>query len=131
MNRGTTKAHIAHAALASIAQQDADILEIMQKESGYQPEWLFVDGGPTRQPAADANAGGLRGCVIRSADASELSALGAAYIAGIKMGIYRDFESIPARQVKGRTYAPKLTDVQRNELRQSWKSAVRRALSGQ
>lgn len=131
MSRGTTKAHIAYAALASIAQQDADILEIMQQESGYRPKWLFVDGGPTRNPLLMQMQADYAGCVIRSAVASELSALGAAYIGGIQTGVYRDFESIPARQAEGRTYEPTLTDAQRNELRQSWKSAVRRALSGQ
>lgn len=73
MSRGTTKAHIAHAALASIAQQDADILEIMQQESGYRPKWLFVDGGPTRNPLLMQMQADYAGCVIRSAVASELS----------------------------------------------------------
>ena len=48
MDRGVTRAHIARAALESIAQQDADVLEVMRAESGYAADTLLTDGGPTK-----------------------------------------------------------------------------------
>lgn len=129
MSRGTTKAHIAYAALASIAQQDADILEIMQKESGHAAGQLFADGGATRNAILMQMQADYADCTIKCAPASELSALGAAYIGGVKTGVFKDFESIPARSAQGKTYEAKLTESERNEIRDAWKADVRRTLT--
>lgn len=129
MSRGTTKAHIAYAALASIAQQDADILEIMQKESGHAAGQLFADGGATRNAILMQMQADYADCTIKCAPASELSALGAAYIGGVKTGVFKDFESIPARSAQGKTYEAKLTKSERNEIRDAWKADVRRTLT--
>lgn len=129
MSRGTNKAHIAYAALASIAQQDADILEIMQKESGHAADRLFADGGPTRNAILMQMQADYADCTIKCAPASELSALGAAYIGGIKTGVFKDFESIPARNAAGKTYESKIAENERKEIRQEWKTAVRRTLT--
>jgi len=129
MSRGTTKAHIAYAALASIAQQDADILEIMQKESGHAANELFADGGPTKNAILMQMQADYADCTIKCAPASELSALGAAYIGGIKTGVFKDFESIPARSAQGKTYEAKLTETERNAIRDAWKADVRRTLT--
>ena len=129
MSRGTTKAHIAYAALASIAQQDADILEIMQKESGHAADQLFADGGATRNAILMQMQADYAACTIRCAPASELSALGAAYIGGIRTGVFKDFESIPARQALGKTYEPKTGEAERTRIRDAWKADVRRTLT--
>ena len=113
MSRGTNRAHIAYAALASIAQQDADILEIMQKESGYAANELFADGGPTKNALLMQMQADYADCTIKCAPASELSALGAAYIGGIKTGVFRSFESIPARNAAGKTYEPQIAENER------------------
>lgn len=129
MSRGTRKAHVAYAALASIAQQDADILEIMQRESGYAVDALFVDGGATRNSILMQMQADYAGCTLRCAPASELSALGAAYIGGVKTGVFRCFEEIPARSAPGRSYEPRIPQTARREIRAEWQAAVRRALT--
>ena len=129
MSRGTNKAHIAYAALASIAQQDADILEIMQRESGHAADRLHADGGPTKNARLMQMQADYAGCTIRCAPASELSALGAAYIGGIRTGVFADFDSIPARNAAGKTYEPQITETASREIRAAWKTAVRRTLT--
>ena len=129
MSRGTSKGHIAYAALASIAQQDADILEIMQQESGKRMTCLFADGGSTQNSLLMQMQADYADCAIRCAPASELSALGAAYIAGIRTGVYESFQSIPAHSAEGQIYHPKMQRSQKEKLRQAWKADVRRALT--
>ena len=68
-------------------------------------------------------------CTIKCAPASELSALGAAYIGGIRTGVFADFESIPARHAEGKSYAPQMTKIERDEIREAWRTAVRRTLT--
>ena len=129
MSRGTNKAHIAYAALASIAQQDEDILEIMQRESGHAAGQLHADGGPTKNARLMQMQADYADCTIKCAPASELSALGAAYIGGIRTGVFADFESIPARHAEGKSYAPQMTKIERDEIREAWRTAVRRTLT--
>lgn len=124
MSRGSNKAHIAYAALASIAHQDADILEIMQRESGYAARQLFADGGATKNAILMQMQADYAGCSIQCAPASELSALGAAYIGGVKMGVFKDFESIPARKAEGKTYISQINENAKKEIRAAWKAAV-------
>lgn len=131
MSRGTNKAHIAYAALASIAQQDADILEIMQRESGYAADRLFADGGPTRNAILMQMQADYADCTIKCAPASELSALGAAYISGVKTGVFKDFKSIPARSAAGKTYEAQITEIARKQIRAEWKTAIRRTLTAE
>lgn len=129
LSRGVGKAQIAYAALASIAHQDADVLDIMQQESGHAVSQLAVDGGPTRNALLMQMQADYAGCGLRCAAASELSALGAAYIGGISTGVYSDFDAIPARKTAGRTYKPELNQTEKEKLRQAWKTDVRRALT--
>ena len=127
MNRGTTRAHIARAALESIAQQDADVLDVMRAESGHATKVLLVDGGPTKNRLLMQTQADLADCEVRVAVASELSALGAAYIAGLKTGVFASFEDIPARERAGATYPAAMRARQREAMRAQWKAAIERA----
>ena len=69
----------------------------------------------------------LAGCRVRCAGHTELSALGAAYMAGLKTGLYASLEGIPARQAAGREYAPQMAPEKREAMRRAWKLAVARA----
>ncbi len=129
MNRGTKKEHIAHAALASIAHQDTDVLEIMNEESGYPLHTLHVDGGPTQNAYLMQMQADYANCTICCSADSELSALGAAYMAGIAVGLYAAFEKIPALQKPLTTYAPQMSVLTRVYCRSQWKEAVQRARS--
>lgn len=90
LSRGTTRAQVAYAALSSIAQQNADILASMPPVT-----LLHADGGASRNALLMQMQADLLGCPIQCAATNELSALGAAYMAGIATGVYPSFAAIP------------------------------------
>ncbi len=124
MNRGTTRAHIVRAALESMAYQDADIIRAMESDTGSRLTELRVDGGPTRNTLLMQVQADLLDCPVQCAAASELSALGAGYMAGIAVGLYRDIESV--LRGAGARYAPCRDDAWRQNALEGWKSAVNR-----
>jgi len=125
MNRGSTRAHIVRAALESMAYQDADILQAMQRDMGSPVRQLRVDGGPTKNALLMQCLSDLAGCEVVIGSASELSALGAAYMAGIRTGLYASFADIPAAQ--SAIYSPEINEEERCRAMNAWASAVQRA----
>lgn len=121
MSRGTGRAHIASAALESIAHQNADILEAM----GVKPSSLRADGAPTRNPLLMQMQADLLGCPVQCAARSELSALGAGMMAGMAVGLYN------ARMVASPAalYTPKMDEETRKAQRRAWRAAVCKAIS--
>ena len=113
--------------LESIAQQDADVLEVMRTESGYAADTLLADGGPTKNRLLMQMQADLADCTVRVAVASELSALGAAYIAGLKTGVFTTFDQIRAQERTGDGYFPAMPASRRAEQRAQWKTAIERA----
>lgn len=126
MNRATTQAHIVRAALESMAYQDADILLAMEKDTKSAVSELRADGGPTGNALLMQILADLAGTRVRCTKQSELSALGAAYMAGITSGIYADLAHIPARQDAGRSYMPRISEEERQKKIRAWQSAVAR-----
>lgn len=124
MSRGTQKAHVAYAALASIAHQIADVLEVMNQESGYAVNTLYADGGGSQNALLMQLQADLARCKLNCASSDAVTALGAAYIAGIRTGVYASFDNIEATHGKSAVYEP-LTD--RTDLRGEWKKAISRA----
>lgn len=90
MSRTTGRAEIVRAALDSIAQQVTDVVEVMEEASGQHVSRLRVDGGPTRNRYLMDIQSMLAGCSLDVPDREELSAVGAAYMAGMCAGIYND-----------------------------------------
>ncbi len=125
MNRGTTRAHVVRAALESIAQQDADVLEAMKNDFGAPVTQIFADGGPASNGLLMQLQADLVPCQVKCAALSELSALGSGYMGGIACGVYPSFEDIPQRKQPGRGYDPAMSDEKRNALRSLWKQAVK------
>ncbi len=94
ITRGTTAGHIARAALESIAYQAADLLEAMQDDSGIAISELRVDGGAARNDSLmQFQADLLRIPVVRPA-ITETTALGAAYLAGLAVGFWKNTEEV-------------------------------------
>ena len=118
---GTGRAQLARAALESIAQQVADVVEAI----GAVDE-LSVDGGPTRNDALMQLQADLLGCPVRRAEAAELSALGVAHMAGIGAGVWTP-EATLALPRAGRRFAPAMEDGERRALRAAWHAALGRA----
>ena len=121
LSRGTTRAQVAYAALSSIAQQNADILASMPPVT-----LLHADGGASRNALLMQMQADLLGCPIQCAATNELSALGAAYMAGIATGVYPSFAAIP--RPLGPRYTPSIKPSQRLSLRSDWKAAVEKAI---
>ncbi len=128
LTRGTTRAHIARAALESIAFQSADILEAMQKDSGKVLKELRVDGGATANDLLMQFQADLLGVPVVRPKVLETTALGAAYLAGLTVNLWKSREEIAAQWQVEKRFEPRMEDKQREERMQRWREAVRRSL---
>lgn len=126
MNRGTGKKEIAKAALECIAYQITDILKAMELDSGIPIEKLCVDGGPTGNEYLMQFQSDVAGITVAVPGAEELSGIGAAYLAGISMGIFTKEQAYGNLQY--REYQAAMEDTRRIRLYEGWKDAVERVL---
>lgn len=128
LTRGTGRAHIARAAVESIAFQTADLLSAMNADSHFDLSELRVDGGATRNaPLLQFQADILQIPVVRSKTA-ETTALGAAYLAGLAVGYWKGVEELAEHWESDRRFEPSISQSQAAELREKWHEAVRRSL---
>lgn len=123
IHRGTTRAHIIRAALESIAYQDAEIVAAMERDTGKPLSELRVDGGVTCNALLMQFQSNLLGCPVRCAAQSELSALGAACMAGMRVGVFGD--EIFSTQRGGKTYLPGMGREERESLLTGWRKTVK------
>ena len=129
ITRGTKTGHIARAALESIAFQVADLLGAMQVDSGIRFKVLRVDGGAARNDTLLQFQADLLGIpVVRSAGA-ESTSLGAAFLAGLAVGFWKDLEEIEAIWKVGKEFQPKRTGREVQDLLGRWHQALGRAKS--
>ena len=128
LSRGTTAAHIARAALEGIAFQIMDAVDAMQKDSGLELKELRVDGGAAANDLLmQFQADILRTGVVRP-KVFETTALGAAYLAGLAVGFWKDLEEIKQQWQIDKRFRP-MGDLQTvNELKLGWKDAVKRVM---
>jgi glycerol kinase len=125
--RGTTSAHLARAALEGIAFQVADVLSAMEADSGFRLQELRVDGGAcANNLLMQFQADLLNVSVVRPA-VQETTALGAAYLAGLAVGYWRDLAEIEAHGKIDRVFEPTLDEDRRRTMRATWTRAVDRA----
>ena len=126
LTRGTTEAHVARAALESIALQSADLLEAMQLDAHQELKELRVDGGACRNNLLlQMQADFLLAPVVRSA-VTETTALGAAYLAGLAAGVYKSTHEISSQWRAERRFEPRIPADQAAAMRRRWKQAVER-----
>ena len=127
ITRGTTSAHIARATLDAIAFQTRDVLEAMEEQTGSRLASLRVDGGAARNDLLmQIQADVLGRPVVRSA-VTETTALGAAYLAGLGVGLWPGLDDLTRRWRSDRTFEPQMPTGQRDELYAGWRRAVERA----
>jgi glycerol kinase len=127
ITRGSTAAHIARATLESIALQTLDVIELMERETGVRMKELRVDGGAVENDLLmQMQADVLGRPVVRSAT-PETTALGAAYLAGLATGVWRDRGAIHASWRSGGRFEPSMPSTDRVELVDGWRRAVERA----
>ena len=127
MTRGTSRAHIARAALEAIALQTADVFHAMSADSGLQLQELRVDGGASRNNLLMQIQANVLGVPVVRSQVSETTALGAAYLAGLATGFWSGAEEISAQWQEERRFEPQWTALQRQERQGRWRQAVDRA----
>jgi len=127
LTRGTTAAHLARAALEAIAFQVADVLEVMRSDSGLAIEELRVDGGAcVNDLLMQFQADMLQVPVVRPR-IIETTALGAAYLAGLAVGFWRDRSDVQRAWRVDRTFEPQASADHAAYRRSRWAQALRRA----
>ncbi len=127
ITRGTTAAHFARAALESIAFQVADVLDIMQQDSGIKIEQLRVDGGATANDLLmQFQADLLRVPVLRP-KVTETTALGAAFLAGLAVGYWKTLADVQASWQLDRQFEPMRDAENARHRRRRWSEALQRS----
>ncbi|HJV83338.1 glycerol kinase GlpK [Noviherbaspirillum sp.] len=127
MTRGTTRAHIARSALESIAYQSVDVLDAMQKDSGMRLQELRVDGGASRNDLLMQFQADVLGVPVVRPMVTETTALGAAYLAGLRVGFWSSQQEIASLWKMDRCFEPRMADEERQARIATWRRAVERA----
>ena len=129
ITRGTTTAHIARAALDGIAFQTYDIARAMAKDMGAPLTELKVDGGASRNNLLMQYQANLLGIKVVRPKITETTALGAAYLAGLAVGFWKDLDEIKQQWQVERTFDPVPDNEEIAAAKQGWADAVRRTLT--
>ena len=129
ITRGTTTAHIARAALDGIAFQTYDIASAMAKDMGAPLTELKVDGGASRNNLLMQYQANLLGIKVVRPKITETTALGAAYLAGLAVGFWKDLDEIKQQWQVERTFEPVPDNEEIAAAKQGWADAVRRTLT--
>ena len=127
LTRGAGRNHIIRAALESIAYQTADVLQAMEKDAGLPLRELRVDGGASANNFLMQFQSDIIGRTLRRPMIRETTALGAAYLAGLATGVWRDLDDIRSQWTLDRLYEPEMSEADRTRLYAGWHKAVERA----
>lgn len=124
---GTTRAHLVRATLEAIAYQTRELVDAMQADSGARLQELRVDGGAAQNDFLMQFQSDILGCrIVRPVD-TETTALGAAYLAGLAIGVWKDTAEVEQFWRADKVFEPQMSESQREELFAGWKRAVVRA----
>src|SRR5213079_1980200 len=127
LTRGTTAAHIARAALEGIAYQVMDVLQAMEADAGLRLKELRVDGGACADNLLMQFQSDLLGVPVVRPKVSETTALGAAYLAGLAVGFWKDQTEIAGQWQMDHRFVPAMKPVTRKKLCAGWTKALARA----
>ena len=125
LTRGTSREQLVRATLESLAYQTKDVLSAMEADSGITLKSLRVDGGAVRNNFLMQFQSDLLAVPVDRPQVSETTALGAAYLAGLATGFWKNREEITNNWAIDQTLHPKLSEEMRNELYKGWKRAVK------
>ena len=129
LTRGSSNAHVARAALDSIAYQTCDVLNAMEADSGIQIKELRVDGGATVNNKLMQFQSDILNCKVVRPTITETTALGAAYLAGLAVGYWKNVEEIQQQWQVEKQFSPAMNDDKRNELMNGWQRAVKASIA--
>ena len=127
LTRGSSAAHIARAALESIAYQSADLLDAMQADAGVRLAELRVDGGASRNDLLMQFQSDIIGAPVVRPQITETTALGAAYLAGLAVGFWKNSDDLATQWRTERRFEPAMPASRVDELRARWTQALARA----
>lgn len=129
LTRGVNKCHIIRATLESLAYQVNDILQAMQADSGIKLADLKVDGGASSNNFLMQFQSDVCNSPVERPECVETTAIGAAYLAGLAVGFWKDKNDVIANSKIERTFVPAMDDEKRNALIKGWNKAVRCAFN--
>ena len=127
ITRGTTRAHLARAALEAIAFQSAELLDAMQKDAATPLAELRVDGGASANGLLMQIQADILGVPVVRPKVTETTALGAAYLAGLATGVWRDEAEIASLWAKDRVFEPRMSRDEAASRMTRWHRAVERS----
>lgn len=128
LSRGANRNHIVRATLESIAYQTKDVLEAMLSDSGEKLQSLRVDGGATANNFLMQFQADILNTQVERPTVKEVTALGAAYLAGLATGFWKDLEELRDKASIERTFLPDQNEAKQQRRYKGWKKAVKRAL---
>tara|TARA_Y100000034_G_scaffold116165_1_gene154155 strand:+ start:416 stop:1897 length:1482 start_codon:yes stop_codon:yes gene_type:complete len=126
LTRDTGIAQIVAAGLQSVCFQTRDLLEAMQADGAQSTAALRVDGGMVINNWVVQELANILGVTVDRPQVTETTALGAAYLAGLQLGIFKDLNDIASHWACERTFAPEMAETQRDALYEGWLDAIRR-----
>lgn len=127
MTRGSNKAHIARAALESIAYQSGDLLQAMEKDAGISMHELRVDGGAARNDLLMQFQADILNVPVVRPIVTETTALGAAYLAGLAVSFWASKEEISSQWQMDKRFEPNMKSDERQQRLHVWHKAVQRS----
>lgn len=130
LTRGTTAAHVARATVESVAYQVRDVFDAMASDTGQAPVSLLADGGASRNDRLMQFQADILGCPVVRTSSADLSALGAAWLAGLAVGIWPSLEALTNLRRTVDRFEPSMTRTARDERYAGWTDAVHRARGG-
>lgn len=125
LTRGTSKAHFVRATLESLAYQSRDLIEAMQADAGISLAKLKCDGGAVKNDLLMQFQSDILDVEVERPVVNETTALGAAYLAGLAVGLYSSKEELKDNYAVDRTFMPKISKEKREEKYEGWKRAVK------
>lgn len=129
LTRGTGRAHIARAAIESLAFQVADVARTMERDAHMKIDRLGVDGGASANDLLMQFQADILGAAIDRPAITESTALGAAFLAGLKTGFWSGLDEVASLRAGGRRFLPAMDEAVRAERMAGWHDAVARTLS--
>lgn len=129
LTRGSTAGHIARAAIESIAYQTFDVLKAMEADSGINIKELRVDGGATENNLLMQFQSDVLNTTVIRPIITETTALGAAYLAGLAVGVWEDIEALQTQWQIDKKFTPTMKVEERNTLVEGWNKAIRATVS--
>lgn len=129
LTRGTSKAHFVRAVLESLAYQTKDVLSVMEQESGLPLQSLSVDGGAVNNNLLMQFQSDLLGVPVERPVINESTALGAAYLAGLAVGFWKNRQELAELRQVDKVFVPAMEEEKRDALYAGWHRAVKAAMA--